>query len=113
MEQRFMAAGKIEELALDAARILEAQHGAAGDGAALRFDRSAAERRERHRKRLTARAQGLDGLFHRGSSGGIQPTAKGEHAIRRRSADDRRIAVNAGLIGSRRPLHHDLRFRQQ
>ena len=112
-QQRFVAPGKIEKLALDAARILEPKHRTPGDGAALCFDRTAAKRGEGHRKRLAAVAQCLDRLFHCGCSRGIEPAAERQHAMRRRRADDGRIALDGRLIGRRRPVHHDLRLRQE
>jgi hypothetical protein len=43
----------------------------------------------------------------------VEPTAEGEHAMRRETADDGRIALDAGFLGCRRPIHHHLRFRGQ
>ena len=113
VEQFLVPAGESQKLALDAARILEAEHGAPRNGAALRLDRAAGERGEGHRESLAAGAQSFDRLLHRGGALRIEPTAEGQHAIRRGSADQRRIALDGRLVGCRRPVHHDLRLRQQ
>ena len=109
-QQRFVTTGEVEQIAFDAACILEPQHCPPGDGAALRLDRTAAERRERHRKRLAAAPQRLDRLLHRGRSHRIEPAAEREHAMRRRSADDGGVALDGRLVGRRRPIDHHLRF---
>ena len=43
----------------------------------------------------------------------IEPAAEGERAMRRRNADDRRIALDARFVGCRRPIHHQLRLLEQ
>ena len=108
-----MALDEVQQIALDAAGVLEPQHGAPGDGAALRLDRTAGERREAHREGFAARPQRLDRLLHGTRLGGIKPTAEGEHAVRRRDADHGRIALDARFVGCRRPVHHHLRLRGQ
>ena len=105
-----MTRGEIQQLAFHAARVLEPQHGAAGDGAAVRFDRTAGIGRERHGERLAAAPQRFDGLLHRLRLGGIEPTAEGEHAVRRGDADDVEVALDAGLVGGRRPIDDHLRL---
>ena len=112
-QQRLVPPGELEQLALDAARVLEPEHGAAGDGAALRLDRTAGERRQRHRESFAARAQRLDRSLHAARLAGIEPAAEGEHAMRRGDADDGGIAFDGRLIGRRRPVHHHLRLGQQ
>ena len=109
-QQCLVTGGEIQQLAFHAARVLEAQHGAAGDGAAVRFDRTAGIGRERHGERLAAAPQRFDGLLHRLRLGGIEPTAEGEHAARRGDADDVEVALDAGLIGGRRPIDDHLRL---
>jgi hypothetical protein len=109
-EQRFVAPGKLQQLALDAAQILEAEHGAPRDGAALRLDRRTGERRQRHRKRFAMRTQCVDRVFHRPRFAGIEPAAEGEHAVRRGGADHGGIAFDRGLIRRRRPVDQNLRL---
>ena len=108
-----MSAGKREKLALDAARISKPQHSAPGDRAALRLDRAAAERGKGHGKCLAAAAQSLDRLLHRGGALLVEPAAEGERPMCGGSADERRIALDGRLVGSRRPIDPDLRLRQQ
>ena len=93
-----MASGEFCEFALGAARILEAQDGTATDRAALRFERAAGQRRERHREGFTARAQGLDRMIHGACFAGIEPAAKRQNAMRLGDADDRRVAVYVRLV---------------
>ena len=109
----FMACHQIDEFALDAAGIFEAKHGAAADGAALRFDRLAGKCRERHRECFAAQAQPVDGMFHCGGFGRIEPAAESEHAMRGRYAECSSIAIDARFVGAGRPIHHDLRLGKQ
>ena len=104
---------KLDQVALDAASVFQAQHGAAADGAALHFDRMGMQGGQRQRKTFAAAAQVFDRPLHGESLAGFEPTAESEHAMRRGNADDRRIAVDMGLIGAGRPIHHHLRFGKQ
>ncbi len=108
-----MPGQQFDQVALDAAGVFEAQHGAAADGAALHFDRMAVQRGQRQRKAFAAAAQVFDRLFHGESLAGFEPAAEGEHAMGRGNADDAGIAVDPGLIGARRPIHHHLRLGKQ
>ena len=112
-QQALVPRQKLDQVALDAAGILQAQHGAAADGAALHFDRMAVQRGQGQRKAFAAAAQVFDRLLHGESLAGFEPAAEGEHAMRRGNADDAGIAVDVGLVGARRPIHHHLRLGKQ
>ena len=92
---------ELHKLALDAAGILKAQHGAAADGAALRLDRLTRERGERHRERLAARAQGVDRMFHRAAlpASSQLPNA----STRRAAAATPKAAGSPSMVGSSEP----------
>ena len=109
-----MAPAEIEQLALDAARILEAEHGAAADGAALR-PRSAGRRASSASSQTLRRARAgprphvpsRAPCRHRAS---CRRRARGAARRRRRCAGSPSMRR---LVRRRRPVHHDLRLRQQ
>ena len=108
-----MALGELHQVARHRARILQPQHGAAADSAALRFDRLARKRGQRHREGLALRAQRLNRVLHLARLAGIEPTAERKHAMRFGDAEDFKIAVDVWPIGCRRPVHHHLPLGQQ
>ena len=108
-----VALKQLDDFALDPAGLFEAEHGVPAHGAALRLDRMAAQRTERHRKRFAAGAQRLHGALHDSSLAGFQPAVEYQKLLRPGQADYGGIARYAGLVGARRPIDHDLRFGQQ
>jgi hypothetical protein len=106
-----MVGGKCGKLALRPGEVLEAQHRAAADRAALRRDVTLLQGRERQREARAFAAQRLDRLLHLLRLVGLQPCAEGEHAARHGGARDRRrIAGDFRLVGARGPHHDQLRL---
>ena len=106
---------QIGELALDAAHVLEPQDGAAADDVALRLDRAAGERRERHGEAFAARAQvRRPALRSPARLVGVEPGAEGEHAMRRVGVGhEGGVADDLGLVVGGGPGHQDLRIGAQ
>jgi len=109
-----VALGEIDELALDAARVLDAQDGAPAYRPAVGFDETPGQGRHGHGEALADRAQLLNRPLHGAGALRVEPGAESEHAARdRRRRDDRSLADDFGLLTGRRPRDDDLRFGMQ
>ena len=113
-QQPVVTGGQIDEFALDAADIAQAQHGAPRHRAAFRLDRAPRAGCERHHEATAFAAKPLDRVLHALCRRGFEPAAEGEHAFRHATGnDDAGVAQNVGVVGGRRPGHQHLRRRQQ
>ena len=114
-QQRIVTGGEIDQVALDAADVAQAQHRAAADGAAFGLDRTAGGGGERHDEAAAVAAQLVDRVLHALGGGRFQPGAESEHALARRAGhDDAGVAENIGrFLARRRPGDDHLRLRQQ
>ena len=112
--QLLVVGGELGELALRAGQVLDAQHRAPADGAALDRDVAVLQRRQRLREALAVLAQRRDRALDRLRLVGLEPGAEGEHAARQRRADrDRDVAGDFRLVGAGRPHHDHLRLGMQ
>ena len=87
--QLLMIGGELGKLALRAGQVLDAQHRAPADGAALDRDVPMLQRRQRLRKALAVVAQRLDRALDRLRLVGLEPGSEGEHAARQRANGSR------------------------
>ena len=112
--QPVVAAGQIHQLALDAADVAQAQHGAPGHRAPFRLERTAGAAGKRHHEGAAFGAQRVDGILHPLRRRRLQPGAEGEHAFGSRAPHDNGgVAEDFRLVGAGRPGHQHLRLRQQ
>ena len=105
-----MPCRQLDQIAIGAAGVFQTQHGAAGNGAAERFDRIAGAGGQCHRKGFTAAAQRVDGALHGGGLAGVEPAAESEHLVRHGDTDGAGVAVDLRLVRTHRPNHDDLRL---
>ena len=82
----FVVTGRqIDQIALDAADVAQAQHRAAADGAAFGFDRPAGGRGQRHVETAAVAAQRGHRLLDALRGRRLQPGAEGQHALGRQA----------------------------
>ena len=109
-----MSAGEVDQIALDAADVAQPQHGAAADGAARDFQRTARKGGQCHDEAAALAAQIGNRLFNMLGGDRLQPGAEGQHPLRAMSGDDqRRIAKDFRFIVGGGPGDQHLRVRQQ
>ena len=109
-----MAARELGELMLDAADLPQPQDGAAAGDLALGLDDTAGERGHRHGEGNAPRAQSIDRALHVAGGLRLEPSAEGEHALRRIGGGDQRgIADDFGLVGAGGPGDENLLFGEQ
>jgi hypothetical protein len=112
--QLLVVGGELGQLALRAGQVLDAQHRAPADGAALDREVAVLQRCEHLGEAPAFLAQRHDRALDRLRLVGLEPGPEGKHAARQRRADrDRDVAGDFRLIGAGRPHHDDLRLGMQ
>ena len=105
-----VAMREIGEVALDAAHVLQLEHGAAADRAAFGGEVAAGGGGERNREALAPPEQPVDMGLQMQRLLGPQPGSEGQQLVRREArSDERRIAddLRSGVVV---PAHHHLRL---
>ena len=109
--QLLVVGGELGELALGAGQVLDPQHRAPADGAALDRDVAVLQRRQHPAKSPCPPRAARRPRFDRLRFFGLEPGAECQHAARQRRADDDRdVADDFRLVAAGRPDHDDLRL---